>query len=45
MFLYKNGFRINPFGNPDDDNLGIDRRHQQGFYRTLEPAICPVVLK
>lgn len=35
VFLYKNGFRINPFGNPDDDNLGINRRHQQGFYRYL----------
>ena len=35
IFLYKNGFRIHPFGNPDDDQLGIDRRHQQGVWRTL----------
>lgn len=35
VFLYKNGFRIHPFGDPDDDTLGIDRRHQQGVFRTL----------
>ncbi len=35
VFLYKNGFRIHPFGDPDDDNLGIDRRHQQRFFGTL----------
>ena len=35
VFLYKNGFRIHPFGNPADDKLGIDKRHQQGFWRTL----------
>ena len=35
VFLYKNGFRIHPFGDPDDDKLGIDRRHQQGVFRTL----------
>jgi signal transduction histidine kinase len=35
VFLYKNGFRIHPFGDPDDDRLGIDRRHQHGVFRTL----------
>jgi signal transduction histidine kinase len=35
VFLYKNGFRIHPFGDPGDDELGIDKRHQQGFFRTL----------
>lgn len=35
VFLYKNGFRIHPFGDPGDDELGIDKRHQQGIFRTL----------
>jgi len=35
VFLYKNGFRIHPFGDPGDDHLGIDHRHQQGYMRTL----------
>lgn len=35
VFLYKNGFRVHPFGDVDDDSLGIDRRKQQGFYRYL----------
>jgi signal transduction histidine kinase len=35
VFLYKNGFRIHPFGDPGDDRLGIDKRHQQGVFRTL----------
>jgi signal transduction histidine kinase len=35
VFLYKNGFRIHPFGDPDDDRLGIDRRKQQGHLRFL----------
>ncbi|MDR1304757.1 MAG: ATP-binding protein [Verrucomicrobiales bacterium] len=35
IFLYKNGFRIHPFGNSNDDKLGIDRRHQYGIFRTL----------
>src|SRR4029077_6239324 len=26
IFLYKNGFRIHPYGNEDDDWLGLDRR-------------------
>ena len=35
VFMYKNGFRIHPFGDPGDDHLGIDHRHQQGYMRTL----------
>jgi len=33
VFLYKNGFRIYPFGEVTSDVLGIDRRKQQGFAR------------
>lgn len=35
VFLYKNGFRIHPFGDVGDDRLGIDRRKQQGSSRYL----------
>lgn len=35
IFVYKNGFRIYPYGEPGDDALGIDRRKQQGFRRYL----------
>ncbi len=35
VFLYKNGFRVHPFGDYGDDSLGIDRRKQQGLYRFL----------
>lgn len=35
VFLYKNGFRIYPFGEEGEDILGIDRRKQQGFARFL----------
>jgi signal transduction histidine kinase len=35
VFLYKNGFRIHPFGDPGQDSLGIDSRKQQGFFRFL----------
>lgn len=35
VFLYKNGFRIHPFGDVGDDSLEIDRRKQQGFFRFL----------
>lgn len=35
VFIYKNGFRIYPFGEEGDDTLKIDRRKQQGFYRFL----------
>lgn len=35
VFLYKNGFRVYPFGEESKDILGIDRRKQQGFNRYL----------
>lgn len=35
VFLYKNGFRIYPFGEEGDDSLKIDRRKQQGYSRNL----------
>ncbi len=35
VFLYKNGFRIHPFGDVGDDSLGIDYRKKQGFFRRL----------
>ena len=34
IFVYKNGFRIHPFGDPGNDLFRIDARHMQGFYRT-----------
>jgi signal transduction histidine kinase len=35
VFLYKNGFRVHPVGDPGDDGLGLDRRKQQGQSRYL----------
>lgn len=35
VFLFKNGFRVYPFGDPEDDSLGMDRRKQQGYARFL----------
>lgn len=36
VFLYKNGFRIYPYGEPnDDDSWRIDSRKQQGYNRYL----------
>lgn len=35
VFIYKNGFRINPFGNPGEDFFGIDARKAQGYKRFL----------
>ena len=35
IFIYKNGFRVMPYGNERDDSLGIDARHSQGFRRFL----------
>jgi signal transduction histidine kinase len=35
VFMYKNGFRIYPFGEENEDLLGIDRRKQQGYNRNL----------
>lgn len=35
IFLYKNGFRIYPFGEPGEDPLKIDARKAQGYNRFL----------
>ena len=35
IFMYKNGFRVYPFGEVGEDALGIDRRKQQGHSRYL----------
>jgi signal transduction histidine kinase len=35
VFLYKNGFRVYPFGEEGEDRFGIDRRKQQGYNRNL----------
>ncbi|MFC4219742.1 ATP-binding protein [Flagellimonas marina] len=35
VFMYKNGFRVYPFGEEGEDILLIDRRKQQGYNRFL----------
>ena len=35
IFVYKNGFRIYPYGNPGEDFFGIDKRKAQGYNRYL----------
>lgn len=35
VFLFRNGFRIFPIGEPDDDWFGFNRRKQQGYSRYL----------
>lgn len=35
VFMYKNGFRIYPYGEPGEDLLRIDNRKQQGYNRFL----------
>lgn len=35
IFIYKNGFRINPYGEPGHDFFGIDQRKAQGYNRYL----------
>jgi signal transduction histidine kinase len=35
VFMYLNGFRISPFGNPKNDWLGLDQRKAQGTSRNL----------
>lgn len=35
IFLYKNGFRIHPYGDEGDDWLGLDKRKTQGYARFL----------
>lgn len=35
IFMYKNGFRVHPYGDFGDDWLGLDRRKTQGMMRFL----------
>lgn len=35
VFLFRNGFRILPFGEPDDDSWGVNKRLQQGYNRRI----------
>lgn len=35
IFIYKNGFRIMPYGEPGEDVFGIDKRKGQGWARNL----------
>lgn len=35
VFMYKNGFRIYPYGEPGEDSLGVDRRKGQGYNRFI----------
>lgn len=35
VFMYKNGFRVYPYGEEGEDGLGIERRKQQGYKRFL----------
>lgn len=35
IFLFRNGFRILPFGEYNDDSWGLNQRQQQGFKRFL----------
>ena len=35
IFMYKNGFRINPYGEPGQDFFEIDKRKAQGYNRFL----------
>ena len=35
VFLFKNGFRVQPYGNVGDDSWDLDNRKQQGYNRFL----------
>ena len=35
VFLFKNGFRVQPYGDFRDDSWGLDQRKQQGYNRFL----------
>ena len=35
VFLFRNGFRILPFGEFDDDSWGLNQRQQQGYNRRI----------
>lgn len=35
VFIFKNGFRVAPYGDPGDDSLGLDKRKAQGYSRHI----------
>lgn len=35
VFIYKNGFRVYPYGEPEKDFMNVDRRKAQGYNRYL----------
>ncbi len=35
VFIYKNGFRVNPYGDPGEDFFNINQRKVQGYNRNL----------
>jgi len=35
IFIYKNGFRVYPYGEPEKDFMNVDRRKAQGYNRYL----------
>lgn len=35
VFLFRNGFRIWPYGESNDDSWGLNQKYQQGFKRSL----------
>ncbi|TKC00859.1 sensor histidine kinase [Pedobacter cryophilus] len=35
VFIYKNGFRIYPYGEPGEDSFGVDVRKAQGYSRYI----------
>lgn len=35
VFIYKNGFRVYPYGEPEKDFMNLDRRKAQGYNRYL----------
>ncbi|MGX1754035.1 ATP-binding protein [Sphingobacterium sp. NPDC055346] len=35
VFLFKNGFRVQPYGDAGDDSWGLDKNKQQGYGRFL----------
>lgn len=44
IFLFRNGFRIMPFGAPSDDSWSLDYRAQQGNRRFWVQETYSVVL-
>ena len=42
VFLFRNGFRIYPYGEPADDSWGLNKRVQQGYNRTIGTRYNPL---